>query len=209
MRRSCCRAVPALDHVLAPRTTLPHRTRWSPLATFSGARRARKRPGVTRGGCGPATWSGREPGITACGCAHVTNGPPGRSDFRSSHSAFRGSCRVIFLWHGGEVVDAVVQRCGCRCGSRGRSVTSRGRWSSRCHRNRNGGTGTRDASGSRTARRSRVVLFVLYTGIQWESLPQELGFGPVRRAGGGWRSGRQPVCCSLTRGRVGHRPLWR
>ncbi|BBJ37478.1 hypothetical protein SSPO_002590 [Streptomyces antimycoticus] len=37
------------------------------------------------------------------------------------------------------------------------------------------------------------VLFVLYTGIQWEFLPQELGSARGLPAGGGWPSGRRPV----------------
>ncbi len=37
------------------------------------------------------------------------------------------------------------------------------------------------------------ILFVLYTGIQWEFLPQELGSAPVRRAGGAWPNGSRPA----------------
>ncbi len=37
------------------------------------------------------------------------------------------------------------------------------------------------------------VLFVLYTGVQWEFLPQELGFGSGPTCCG-WPNGRRPGC---------------
>ncbi|MGN9806950.1 transposase [Micromonospora sp. L32] len=49
--------------------------------------------------------------------------------------------------------------------------------SSRCCPNLSAIHGTRDASGSRTGRCCAGSLFVLHTGIQWEFLPQQLGFG--------------------------------
>lgn len=51
-----------------------------------------------------------------------------------------------------------------------------GSGSSRCCRARNAGSATRAAS--RTDRQVLCgILFVLHTGIQWEYLPKELGFG--------------------------------
>src|SRR3954464_2074658 len=38
------------------------------------------------------------------------------------------------------------------------------------------------------------ILFVLYTGIVWEHLPQELGFGSASPAGGAWTSGSELAC---------------
>lgn len=38
------------------------------------------------------------------------------------------------------------------------------------------------------------ILFVLHTGIAWEYLPQELGFGSGMTAGGGCATGTLPGC---------------
>jgi transposase len=48
------------------------------------------------------------------------------------------------------------------------------------------------------------ILFVLHTGIAWEHLPQELGFGSGMTCWGAWPSGRRPVC-----GRGSTRLSWR
>ncbi len=52
-----------------------------------------------------------------------------------------------------------------------------GSGSSRCCRSVSGGSGTRAASRCRTGTCCAASCFVLYTGIQREHLPQELGFG--------------------------------
>src|SRR5438105_11234337 len=60
---------------------------------------------------------------------------------------------------------------------RGSSRTSCGSWSSRCCRGRSGAFAIRVGSGSTTGWRCRGILFVLHTGIAWQHLPPELGFG--------------------------------
>ncbi len=47
----------------------------------------------------------------------------------------------------------------------------------RCCRGVSAGSGIRAANRCRTARCSCGILYVLHTGIQWEYLPQDLGFG--------------------------------
>lgn len=61
--------------------------------------------------------------------------------------------------------------------SDGTSTTNFGRWSSHCCRRSSVGPGTPGESGIRTGWCSRASCFVLHTGIAWEHLPQELGFG--------------------------------
>ncbi|MEU7863692.1 transposase [Nonomuraea sp. NPDC049141] len=43
------------------------------------------------------------------------------------------------------------------------------------------------------------VLFVLYTGIPWQQLPLELGFGSGQ-TGGGWSAGRRQVSSTTRTG---------